>query len=100
MISYGQETLNIKTGEKVYTTEGNSCAHAMSGSSNLIIVEAADRGRQIRFEVMPALGSRKLDLLPLRMRIDVENVIFTSSQTVAMHYEIELIHFHMNGTIQ
>ena len=87
-ISFGQVTRNIKTGEEVYKTEGHSCAHAMSGSSNLIIVEAVDKGRQINFEVMPPLGSRKLDLLPVRMRLyDVKNVIFTSSQTVAMHIE-------------
>ena len=72
----------------------------MSGSSNLIIVEAVDKGRKINFEVMPKLGSRKLDLLPVRMRVNVNDIIFTSSQTVAMLFNDKLIHFHMNGTLQ
>jgi len=56
----------------------------MSGSANLIMIEAADKGRQMKFQVMPALGSRRLDLLPLRMRSRVKDVFFSSSQTVAL----------------
>ena len=74
----------------------------MSGSSNLIMATTVAQGRKIKFEVMPSLGSRKFDLLPLRMRIYVGDVIFTSSQTVVIHdlYHFQLIHYHMNGTLQ
>jgi hypothetical protein len=72
----------------------------MSGSVNLIIVEAADWARQMKFQVMPALGSRRLDLLPQRVRSRVKNVFFSSSQTVAIHYQDKLMHFHLNSSIQ
>ena len=72
----------------------------MSGSSNLLIVEAADEGRQMMFQVMPALGSRRFDLLPERMSREVEDVFFSSSKTVAFLCQEKLMHFHLNSSPQ
>ena len=44
-ISIGKRTFNIKTGEAVYTIGSRAIAHAMAGSTNLMLVEASDKGR-------------------------------------------------------
>ena len=44
-ISLGQNTLSNKTGVEVYKTEHHAIAQAMTGSTNLMLVEASDDGK-------------------------------------------------------
>ena len=48
---------------------------------------------------MPSPGSRKRDLLPVRLRHDVQEVFFSSNETVVMQVYDKLIHIDLNGTL-
>ena len=67
------------------------------GSTNIIMPSDHE------FRVAPAIGSRQLDLLHIRMR-DTISQVFSSNQTimVIIHnegYEDRLLHFNLNGTL-
>ena len=57
-------------------------------------------GRQLYFTLMLTPGSRKRDLLPVRLRHQVKDVIFTSETTLVIQVYGSLIHIDLNGTFQ
>ena len=53
----------------------------------------------MNFTIMPSPGSRKRDLLPVRLRHEVKDAFFSSGQTVVIQVNERLIQLDLNGTL-
>ena len=51
------------------------------------------------FEVKTSPGSRRHNLVPMRMQGRAEQIIFTSYKTVVMEFNSKLFHFNLDGTL-
>ena len=88
---------NAKSGRKLFTIKNSQQMHTIHGSTNLLLTDTSDNGREMKFRVRPAPGSRKLNLLHIRTRIDES--FFTSNRTVVIKSGGRHLHFNLNGTI-
>ena len=96
-ITIGGSILSMNDGKELNSVSYEGCK-TVFGSTNIIMPSDHE------FRVAPAIGSRQLDLLHIRMR-DTISQVFSSNQTImaiihnGYSNNDRLLHFNLNGTL-
>ena len=88
-----------KVVNEIEVNEGEEFIQSLTVNGSTFLIQLVSTQQGIRFICGPSPGSRKRDLLPMRMRSSkLKEMIFTSNRTVLTLFDKKLIHFSSNGT--